>query len=88
MKKLNAVALANTFAIIDLVLHPLFRFWVWVSPDSYVWAMNLFVAGFQLNVTSFDTNIYHIALGTVSEAATFWVLGLSVAYLYNTFNNR
>ena len=56
--------------------------------DSYEWAMNLFVAGFQLNVTSFDTNIYHIALGTVSEAAAFWVLGLSVAYLYNTFNNR
>ena len=29
MNKLNAIALANTLAIIDLVLHPLFHFWVY-----------------------------------------------------------
>ncbi|OGG79951.1 hypothetical protein A3A39_01030 [Candidatus Kaiserbacteria bacterium RIFCSPLOWO2_01_FULL_54_13] len=83
MNKLNAVALANTFAIIDLVLHPLFHLWIWVSPGTYEWAMNIFIAGLKLNVTSFDSGLSHVVLGTVLEAAVFWILGYSVAFLYN-----
>jgi hypothetical protein len=87
MNNLNAIALANTFAVIDLVLHPLFRLWIWVSPDSYEWTMNLFVAGFTLNVTSFDINTLHIVLGSILEATVFWILGYFVASLYNKLNN-
>ncbi len=86
MNKLNTLALANTVAIIDLVLHPLFHLWVYLSPDSYEWAMNLFVAGLQLNVTSFDSSLTHILLGTVVEAGAFWLLGYTVASLYNRLN--
>lgn len=83
MQKFNILALANTFAIIDLILHPLFHLWVWLSPRSYELAANLFVAGLQLKVTAFDTGFVHIVLGTVLEASAFWLLGAFVALLYN-----
>lgn len=83
MNKLNALAIANTFAIIDLVLHPLFHLWVSVSPESYEKIMSLFVAGLRLQVTEFDTSIEHIILGTILEAATFWLLVFCGASLYN-----
>ena len=86
--KLNAVALANTFAVIDLVLHPLFHLWIVVYPQSYVWFMHLFVAGLHLEVTEFDVNLGHIALGTVIEAAVFWLLGFVVATIYNRLSTR
>ena len=83
MNKFNVIALANTFAIIDLILHPLFHLWVSISPSSYEWAMHLFVAGLQLQVTHFDSSFTHIALGTIIEASAFWILGASVALIYN-----
>lgn len=83
MSKFNVLALANTFALIDIVLHPFFHLWVWFSPTSYERAMNLFVAGLQLRVTDFDTSLWHIALGTIVEATMFWVLGAVVAIVYN-----
>ena len=45
--------------------------------------MNLFVAGLHLQVTDFDSSFTHIALGTVVEASVFWLLGASVALIYN-----
>lgn len=78
MPKFDVLALANTFAIIDVVLHPLFHVWVSVAPRSYEKAMNLFVAGWQLHVTEFDTSIVHIALGTIVEASVFWIFGAIV----------
>ena len=86
MNRLNAIALANTLAIIDLILHPLFHFWVYFSPESYEWLMNIFVAGLQLNVTSFDSDVSHVIVGTIIEAGVFWVLGYAVASIYNKFN--
>ena len=83
MSKFNVFALANTFALIDIVLHPLFHLWVSVAPSSYEKAMNLFVAGLQVRVTDFDTSLWHIAVGTVVEAAVFWLLGGVVAVVYN-----
>ena len=83
MQKFNVIALANTFAVIGLILHPLFHLWVWLSPQSYEWAMNLFVAGLQLRVTAFDTSFTHIILGTVVEASTFWLFGAFIALVYN-----
>ncbi|MDO8648438.1 MAG: hypothetical protein Q7R81_01515 [Candidatus Peregrinibacteria bacterium] len=83
MQKLNPVALGGTFAIIDLVLHPLFHLWVAVSPRSYERLMNVFVAGLHLQVTEFDTSITHLILGTVLEAAAFGALGFVAASLYN-----
>lgn len=83
MQQFNVFALANTFAIIDLVLHPLLHFWVWLLPQSYEWTMNLFVAGLQLKVTMFDTSFIHIVLGTLVEVSVFWILGALVALVYN-----
>lgn len=83
MQKFNVIGFANTLAIIDLILHPIFHLWVAVSPDSYEWMMNLFVAGLKLEITGFDTSLSHIILGTVVEASVFWLLGASVAMIYN-----
>jgi len=83
MNKFNVIAFANTLAIIDLILHPLFHLWVSVAPGSYEWAMHLFVAGLKLEVTNFDSSLAHIALGTVVEASAFWILGAMIASIYN-----
>jgi len=83
MQKFNVIGLANTFALIAIVLHPLFHFWISAAPESYEWLMNLFVAGLHLQVTDFDTSIQNILLGTVLEAAAFWLLGAVVALVYN-----
>ena len=83
MNKFNVIAFANTLAVIDLILHPLFHLWISIAPRSYEWAMNLFVAGLQLQVTDFDSSITHIALGTIVEASAFWLLGASIALIYN-----
>lgn len=83
MQKFDVIALANTFAIIDLVLHPFFHIWIRVAPKSYEWLMNLFVAGLHLKITEFDSSVWHIVPGTILEAGTFWILGAAVALLYN-----
>ncbi|MEK7541584.1 MAG: hypothetical protein AAB533_01920 [Patescibacteria group bacterium] len=80
---MQPLALANTFALIDLILHPLFHLWVALSPRSYEWMMNLFVAGLRLEVTAFDTGFTHIILGAVLEATVFWALGFAAASIYN-----
>lgn len=85
MQKFKVIAFANTLAVIDLFLHPIFHLWVAVSPQSYEWLMNLFVAGLKLEVTEFDTNLSHILAGTVVEAGAFWLLGASIAIIYNKF---
>ena len=79
----KVIAFANTLAVIDLILHPLFHTWVWTSPRSYEWTRNLFVAGLHLQVTDFDSSFSHIVLGTVVEAAAFWMLGAMIALIYN-----
>lgn len=87
-QRLHAIALANTFAIIDLVLHSLFHLWIVVYPSSYERIMNLFVAGLHLEVTGFDTSFQYIVLGTVIEAVVFWLLGFSAATLYNKLSGQ
>lgn len=82
------MALANTFGLVDLVLHPLFHLWVSVSPNSYEYLMGLFVAGHRVEVTGFDTNVANIAFGTVVEAAIFWIFGFCVATVYNWFARK
>ncbi len=81
----KVIAFANTLAIIDLILHPLFHLWISIAPRSYEWMMSLFVAGLHLQVTEFDSNIWHIILGTVFEVAAFWILGAMIALIYNRF---
>ena len=83
MNKFSVIGLANTFAVIDLILHPLFHLWISIAPRFYEWAMNLFVAGLHLQVTDFDSSLSHIALGTIVEASAFWVLGAMIALIYN-----
>jgi len=83
MNKFNVIAFANTLAVIDLILHPLFHLWISIAPRSYEWTMNLFVAGLQLQVTDFDSSLSHIALGTIVEASAFWILGAMIALIYN-----
>ncbi len=87
MNQFNVIALANTFAVIDLVLHPLFRLWVLISPESYTQTMHLFVEGLELKIDpSFDLNFTNFVVGTVLEAAAFWILGAVVALVYNRFS--
>jgi len=88
MKKFNVIALANTFAVIDIVLHLLFRLWIWISPGSYENIIHLFVAGLNVEVTAFDFNISNLIFSTVLEAIGFWVLGAAVALIYNKFSNK
>jgi len=80
---LKVIPLANTFAIIDLIAHSLFHIWVSIAPNSYEWAMNVFVAGLHLEVTGFDTSLSHILIGVVLEAIAFWILGAAIALIYN-----
>ncbi len=79
----RVIAFANTLAIIDLILHPLFHLWISIAPRSYELTMNLFVAGLHLQVTEFDSGFSHIVLGTVLEASAFWILGAIIALIYN-----
>lgn len=84
MQKFNVIALANTLAIIDLILHPLFRLWVLLSPESYETTMHLFVEGLHLEVVpAFDLNWTNFVVGTILEAMIFWLLGASIALIYN-----
>ncbi len=80
----NPIALANTFAIIDLIGHPLIHLWVAVHPQSYEYLMQIFVAGLQLKVNqAFELSMGNLILSTILEAAMFWVLGYAGASLYN-----
>ena len=88
MQKFSIMGLANTFAIIDLVLHPLFHIWISVAPLSYERAMNLFVAGLHLKITEFDSSFSHIVFGTIFEAVAFWLLGASAAFIYNHITKK
>jgi len=81
MRKLNAIALANTFTIIDLVLHPLFHLWGWFLPRSYEAFMHEFVIGLDLRVDETFTPMFF--LFWILEAVAFWILGYVVAALYN-----
>ncbi|MBI4086561.1 hypothetical protein HY416_01110 [Candidatus Kaiserbacteria bacterium] len=83
MQEFNVLGLANTFAIIDIILHTLFHVWISLFPRSYEWIMNVSVAGLHLKVTKFDSRFGHILFGTVIEAGAFWLLGATVAVLYN-----
>ncbi len=85
--KLNALALANTFAIIDLILHPFFHIWVGINPESYEKLMELFVAGLELNVEPNESSLIHTLVGTVLETAVFWALGFTAAKLYNRLSS-
>lgn len=82
---LNPIALANTLALIDLVLHPLIHVWIAFSPRSYERLMNLFVAGLNLKVHPGESRPSHIVVGTIIEAALFWLIGAGFASLYNWF---
>lgn len=85
---LKVVPFANTLAIIDLVLHPFFHAWAALSPDSYTAAAPMFVAGLQLSVTSAERSLPTFLVGTVAEAASFWLLGAAIAALYNALARR
>lgn len=87
--KLNAKALANTLAIIDLIGHTLIHVWVAITPQSYERLMQLFVAGLRLNVNStFELAPANLLLSTLLEAGVFWILGYSGATLYNHLNKK
>lgn len=81
MKKIDPLALAKTFAIIDLVLHPLFHLWGWYLPRSYEMAMHEFVIGLDLNVAESFTPMFFIYW--ILEAIVFWSLGYIGGRLYN-----
>jgi hypothetical protein len=78
---LNVLALANTLALLDLVLHPLFHLWGWLAPRSYEAVMHEFVIGLHVRVDEHFTPT--LSLYWILEAAAFWLLGAIVGLLYN-----
>ncbi len=81
---IKPIALANTFAIVDVVAHTLFHIWIAISPVSYENLMELFVAGLHLQVNqSIELAPMNLLLSTVLEAGIFWVLGFVGTSLYN-----
>lgn len=82
---LDPIALANTFALIDFILHPLIHILIGFSPRSYERLMNLFVAGLNLKVSPSESNPSHIIIGTIIEVAAFWLIGAGFASVYNWF---
>lgn len=86
MNKLNVLAFANTLAIIDLILHPLFHLWGWFMPRSYEAAMHEFVIGLELHVKESFTPTFFVFW--ILEAVAFWILGAFVALLYNKLSGN
>lgn len=81
---LKPIALANTFAIIDLIGHTAIHIWVAINVQSYEYLMQIFVAGLRLRVDkNFELAWNNLFLSTLLEASIFWVLGYAVAALYN-----
>jgi hypothetical protein len=80
-RPIAVLALANTFALIGLALHPLFHLWGWLAPRSYEAAMHEFVIGLHLRVNEHFTPMFFVFW--LLEAAAFWVLGAAAAALYN-----
>lgn len=81
---IKPIALANTFAIIDLVGHTLFHFWIAVNPESYEYLMELFVAGLHLQVNqAIELFPQNLLLSTLLEAGIFWIVGFVGGSLYN-----
>ena len=86
---LNPLALANTFAILDLIGHPLIHLWVAVHPRSYEYLMQIFVAGLRLQVDqAFELAPHNLLLSIILEATIFWCLGFFVASIYNRLSTK
>lgn len=86
---IKPIALANTLAILDLILHPFFHIWAAISPESLTYLMHVFVVGWELNIDpAFDFSPFNLIFGTLLEASVFWVLGFIGATLYNTLSKR
>lgn len=81
MKKVDIFALANTFGLIDLFLHPLFHLWGWFSPHTYEAVMSEFVIGLHVKVMEHPEPKFFIYW--IIEAMCFWLLGLTGGYIYN-----
>lgn len=82
--KIKPIALANTFAIMDLVGHTFFHIWIALSPQSYEHLMQLFVAGLSLEVNqTIELSPSNLLLSTALEAGVFWILGFIGANIYN-----
>lgn len=81
---INAITLANTLAILDIIGHTGIHAWVSLHPQSYERLMQLFVAGLKLTVEpSIETTPASLLVSTVLEATTFWITGYAGARLYN-----
>lgn len=86
---LKPIALANTFAIIDLVGHTAIHIWVAVNAQSYEYLMQIFVAGLRLKVDQgFELAWNNLLLSTILEASVFWLVGYVGGILYNRFAQK
>ena len=86
MSKIHVIALANTFAVVDIVIHSIAVFWMSQSPESFLFILRYFVEGLKLETDpSVHLTISDYFFGTALEGAFFWVLGASLAICYNFF---
>jgi len=83
MKKLDALAFANTFGLIVLIMHPFFHVWAYLSPESYALIVRMFFPGFRVVIDSFDYSLPIILISTLLKSAVFWIVSFLGATLYN-----
>lgn len=85
---MKPTALANAVGLIDFVLHPFFHAWGWVAPDLYERVMRGFVVGLPMKVDRRDEFDASFFAYWFAEVAVIWILGATVAVLYNYFAKR
>lgn len=83
-QELNVIALANTVAVVDMVLHLVFHLWGWRAPRSYERSMAEFALGFQVKVKQGVGPRFFVFWAI--EITSFWVFGAVIALLYNAFS--
>lgn len=86
MNKINVIALANAFAVVDIIVHSIASLWMSQSSESFLFILRYFVDGLKLEADpSLHMSYFDYFLGTLIEGAFFWVLGASLAICYNLF---
>lgn len=86
MNKIHVIAMANTFAVVDIVIHSIAVFWMSKSPESFLFILRYFVEGLKLEADpSVHMTVFDYFFGTALEGAFFWVLGAFLAICYNFF---
>ena len=89
--KLKPIALGNTLGVVAFVSFALCMAWASIDQSSFVHFWETWAHGFNLELIISD-DIGSLSAksmyGLLSFTASSWLLGSSVAWLYNTFSTQ